>query len=85
MARSACLTTRQEWLNFVIAYHTQQGHGKSQGWQGFDGLVNFYDMRLAVELSLLAALPFPGLLVPHTNWLEDQERIGRFLAPSTPN
>ncbi len=29
----------KEWLDFVIDYHTRQGHGKAQGWQGF----NWYD------------------------------------------
>jgi hypothetical protein len=70
----------QEWLDFVIAYHTQQGHGKTQGWQGFDGLVNFYEMRQAIELDLLPQLPFPSLLVPHTNWEADQAQIDQFLS-----
>lgn len=67
------------WLDFVIAYHTQQGHGKAVGWQGFDGLVQFYEMRLAIELALLPQLPFPGLLVQTTNWAVDQQRIADFL------
>jgi hypothetical protein len=69
-----------EWLDFVTAYHTQQGHGKAQGWQGFNGLVSFYEMRKAIELSLLPQLPFPGLLVQHTNWQADQAQIDRFLS-----
>jgi hypothetical protein len=32
-------------------------------------------MCLAVEISLLPDLPFPGLLIPHTTWLEDQAHI----------
>ncbi|MBK8905298.1 MAG: hypothetical protein IPM53_29215 [Anaerolineaceae bacterium] len=69
----------QEWLDFVIAYHTQQGHGKAQGWQGFEGLVRFYEMRQAIELALLPQLPFPGLLVNHTDWATDQARITSFM------
>lgn len=68
------------WLDFVIAYHTQQGHGRAQGWQGFDGLVQFYEMRQTIELSLLPRLPFPHLLGEHTNWAQNQEGIARFLA-----
>ncbi|HRQ38578.1 MAG TPA: hypothetical protein PLD25_11780 [Chloroflexota bacterium] len=67
------------WLDFVIAYHTQQGHGRAQGWQGFDGLVQFYEMRQAIELALLPRLPFPHLLLPHTDWPQDQARIAAFL------
>jgi hypothetical protein len=72
-------TRPPEWLDFVIAYHTQQGHGKAQGWQGFDGMVRFYEMRQAIELALLPQLPFPGLLVQHTNWKADQKQIEHFL------
>jgi hypothetical protein len=72
------------WLDFVIAYHTQQGHGKAQGWQGFDGLVQFYEMRQAIELGLLPQLAFPGLLVQHTNWAADQNQIVHFLDQSLP-
>jgi hypothetical protein len=67
------------WLDFVIAYHTQQGHGKVQGWQGFEGLVKFYEMRQRVELGLLAQLPFPLLKVQHTDWDEDYAYIESFL------
>ncbi|MFZ0546810.1 MAG: hypothetical protein WAM60_15295 [Candidatus Promineifilaceae bacterium] len=70
----------QAWLDFVMAYHTQQGHGKAQGWQGFEGLINFYKMRQAIELSLLPNLPFPHLLVLHATWAEDEAQIAQFLA-----
>ncbi len=72
----------QEWLDFVIAYHTQQGHGKAQGWQGFDGMVKFYEMRQSIELELLQRLPFPTLKVPHTAWQQDNQRVNSFLAES---
>jgi hypothetical protein len=72
------------WLDFVIAYHTQQGHGKAMGWHGFDGLVQFYEMRQATELSLLPQLPFPSLLVQHTTWTQDQTHISTFCATLFP-
>lgn len=72
------------WLDFVIAYHTRQGHGKAQGWQGFDGLVQFYQMRQSIELALLPQLPFPTLLVEHTSWPQDQARIASYLAQTFP-
>lgn len=71
----------QSWLEFVIAYHTQQGHGQAQCWHGFDGLVNFYQMRQTIELALLPQLPFPNLLVNHTDWAYDQARVADFLTP----
>ena len=72
----------QEWLDFVIAYHTQQGHGKAQGWQGFEGMVKFYEMRQAIELELLAHLPWRSLLVSHLDWAQDHARISAYLALS---
>ncbi len=68
-----------EWLEFVIAYHTQQGTGRARGWARFDGLVKFYEMRQAVELDLLPRLPWPCLRVPHSDWAADRERAMAFL------
>jgi hypothetical protein len=78
--RRVAQTRPPEWLDFVIAYHTQQGYGKSQDWQGFDGLVKFYEMRQRVELELLAQLPFTVLSVLHSDWGQDYARIEKFLA-----
>ena len=75
----------QEWLDFVIAYHTQQGHGKAQGWQGFEGMVKFYEMRQAIELELLPHLPLDTLLVPHMDWEQDQARIAGYLSAHFPD
>ena len=69
----------QAWLDFVIAYHTGQGHGKAQGWQGFEGLVNFYQMRQSIEVALLSQLPFPCLLLKHKDWEADYIRIKKYL------
>jgi hypothetical protein len=63
----------------VIAYHTRQGHGKAQGWQGFNGLVNFYQMCQLIEVELLSQLPFPCFLLEHKDWEEDYARIKNHL------
>jgi hypothetical protein len=68
-----------EWLELVISYHTQQGHGLSQGWQGFEGTVKFYQMRQSIELDLLEKMPFPALCLKHTTWDQDYTRIEQFL------
>jgi len=72
-------TRPSEWLDFVIAYHTQQGYGEVHGWQGFEGLVKFYEMRRRVELELLTLLPFPVLAVQHTDWVKNYALIDEFL------
>lgn len=68
-----------EWLEMVIHYHTQQGHGLAQGWQGFDGTVEFYRMRQNIEIDLLAKMPFQTLLVHHTEWARDYAQIEQFI------
>jgi hypothetical protein len=73
--RSVARTRPSEWLDFVIAYHTQQGYGKVQGWQGFEGLVQFYELRQRVELELLGRLPFSTLAIRHLDWAQDYARI----------
>ena len=73
--RHVAKTRPAEWLDFVIAYHTQQGTGRERGWQGFEGLVRFYKMRRAIELDLLPRLPRPHTRVPHTHWATDQQQV----------
>jgi hypothetical protein len=72
-------TRPPEWLEFVIGYHTQQGHGQAHGWKGFDGLVKFYEMRQAIEVDLLPRLPWPHTRVPHSDWAADQQQVTAFL------
>lgn len=73
------------WLDFVIAYHTQQGHGKAMGWQGFDGLVSFYEMRQGIELALLPQLPFPCLPVQQGSQAVNQSQIADFVTGFFPH
>jgi hypothetical protein len=77
--RRVAKTRPPEWLEFVIAYHTQQGHGLAHGWKGFEGLVKFYEMRQAIEFDLLPRLPWPHTRVPHTDWAADQRQVTAFL------
>ena len=77
--RRVAKTRPPEWLAFVIGYHTQQGHGLAHGWKGFDGLVNIYEMRQAVEVDLLSRLPWPHTRVPHSDWAADQQQVRAFL------
>lgn len=72
-----------EWLEFIIAYHTEQGTGKANGWQGFEGMIKFYELRQKVELELLEEMPFPTLTVHHTDWKGDYREIERFLNESS--
>jgi hypothetical protein len=80
--RQAAKARPPEWLDFVIRYHTRQGHGKALGWQGLEGLVKFYEMRQAVELALLPRLPWTTLLVRQADVESDRRQVAAFLAES---
>ena len=42
-----------DWLNAVIAYHTEQGYGKENGLSGFDGYIKCLEERQRRELRIL--------------------------------
>ncbi len=68
-----------EWLDFVIHYHTEQGYGLAHGLSGAVGLVKFYEMRQALEMSLLPRLPMHTCLVEHVDWERTHRQIQDFL------
>lgn len=69
-----------EWLQAVIAYHTQQGYGLRHGLTGFDGYIEFMRQRREIELDLLPRLPLPTLLVntDEGTWNERTARVQTF-------
>jgi hypothetical protein len=75
-------TRPQTWVDFLIFYFTRQGYGQAHGLQGFDGVVQFYEMRQAIELDISTRLAWPKLLIdnPDGNWPQHYEQIAGFLA-----
>ena len=75
-----CKERSQEWLDFVIWYHTEQEYGQAHGLQGFDGLIEFLEMRQALELEIAKQLPFDALLIDNTdhNWSEILSQVELF-------
>ena len=71
-----------EWLDAVVAYHTNQGYGLSRGLRGFDGYVEFMRHRREVELALLRRLPLPTLVVrtDDRDWYEHTRAVRTFVA-----
>jgi hypothetical protein len=66
----------QEWLDFIVHYHTSQGYGEQGRLEGFDGLVKFMEVRQTLERDLLKRLSMPVLSVDLTavSW-EEREKI----------
>jgi hypothetical protein len=70
-----------EWKEFLIAYFTQQGWGKARGVTGFEGVIEFYEMRSRLERKLLGQLDISKLLIENasSDWIGSQRAIAAFI------
>jgi len=59
-----------EWLKSVIDYHTSQGYGKANCFEGFDGYISCLEERQKIELKILEQLPIDKIIIdtPFENW-----------------
>ncbi|WP_171016807.1 hypothetical protein [Pseudalkalibacillus caeni] len=65
----------EAWYNGIIQYFTEQGYGKAQGLEGFDGFVKVLEKRRELELELIEELPFQSLVIDNSD--RDWEKIYR--------
>jgi hypothetical protein len=67
--RAALLHVRaerpREWAEFVTWYLTGQEYGKAHNLQGYEGVIQFYEMRQKLEVDLLQDLPIRSLVIEH--------------------
>jgi hypothetical protein len=77
----AAQTRPQEWVDFVIHYLTQQGYGQARGYQGYDGVIKFYEMRQELELELLPRLGWRQLVIDTRagEWKDYHRQIEGFM------
>lgn len=73
----ASLERSQEWLDFVVWYHTQQGYGRTRGLHGTDGYVEVLAARQSLELEFLRDHSIQVVQIdnPQTNWSEAHRAI----------
>lgn len=70
----------QEWADYVTGYLTGQDYGKAHGLDGFEGVIQFYEMRQALELEFLSDLPMPALVITDApDWGRRHQYIESFL------
>jgi hypothetical protein len=85
--RAALLNARQErskeWADFVTWYLTGQAYGQAHQLQGYEGVIQFYEMRQALEVKLLHELSITSLLIEHTGteWENCYREIIAFVSP----
>lgn len=73
----------KEWADFVIWYLTGQEYGKTHGLHGYEGVIQFYEMRQALEVEILKGLSIPSLILEHssTDWDRWDREIISFVSP----
>ena len=71
----------KEWADFVIWYLTGQEYGKAHNLSGYEGVIQFYEMRQKLEVEMLRNLPIQQLVVEHSGkeWERCNEEIIGFV------
>ena len=73
----------KEWADFVIAYLTGQAYGKAHGLSGYEGVIQFYEMRQKLEVEMLQGLSVSSWVFEHsgTDWERCDKAIIDFVEP----
>jgi hypothetical protein len=73
----------KEWADFVTWYLTEQKYGKTHNLEGYDGVIQFYEMRQKLELEILRSLPLDQLVIEHSGneWERCSNEIINFVNP----
>jgi hypothetical protein len=71
----------KEWADFVVWYLTGQAYGESHHLEGYEGVIQFYEMRGRLELEILKGLSIPSLVLAHagTDWGHVDDEIFRWV------
>lgn len=71
----------QVWKNRVIEYVENTPFGQTHGLTGFLGMIKYFEMRKALELSLLEELPIRTYLLdnPNYNWEQVWDKLKEIL------
>ncbi len=70
----------QAWADHVIRYLTEQAYGEVHDLSGFDGVIEFYARRQALELELLPSLPFSSAVIgDEGDWAARHEAVAACL------
>ncbi|MFT3891022.1 MAG: hypothetical protein QM730_05260 [Anaerolineales bacterium] len=70
----------KEWADFVTWYLTGQAYGKSHDLHGYEGVIQFYEMRQKLEVEILKKLPIPSMVLEHSgaDWEHNDKAIINF-------
>jgi hypothetical protein len=73
----------KEWADFVTWYLTGQAYGKAHDLYGYEGVIQFYEIRQKLEVGILKDLSIPSLVIQHSgaDWNRIDREIVDFVAP----
>jgi hypothetical protein len=71
------------WADFVTWYLTEQEYGKTHNLEGYEGVIQFYEMRQKLEVEILLGLPVRQLVIEHSGdeWERCNNEILKFVSP----
>ena len=72
---------RPGWMERVIAYSETSEYGKRSGIQGFEGAMEFFELRKRLEQKLLTQLDIPYIIIenPNYDWDDVWAKITAYL------
>jgi DNA polymerase III delta prime subunit len=73
----------KEWADFVTWYLTEQKYGQTHNLKGYEGVIQFYEMRQKLEIEILRSLPIHKLIIEHSGneWEWCNSQIRTFISP----
>jgi hypothetical protein len=74
-------TRPRAWVEFVMDYIATQGIGKVRGWNGFEGMVQFYELLKNQQMEIIPQLGWRSLMfnVSRGDWDHIHARIISYL------
>ncbi|MGD8403627.1 MAG: hypothetical protein PVJ21_08195 [Anaerolineales bacterium] len=71
------------WADFVTWYLTEQEYGKSHNLKGYEGVIQFYEMRQKLELEILRSLLLEQMVIEHSGqeWERCNNEMIGFVKP----
>lgn len=71
----------QGWVDFVSAYFSEQAWGQAQGVEGYEGMIQFHELRQQLDREILAELDldYHVLEAPEKDWDAARAHLRRVL------
>lgn len=71
-----------DWIDLVIAWVEKSQYGRTQGLNGYDGAIRFFEERKKIELEVIEKLPIDKYIIenPDYNWDDVFSKVKEILS-----